>query len=96
MSRPTQTSDLRRSAQAKIAAGKLPSPDGLGGVGRSGSGKPCCVCGTKIEKCLTEKPTIEYEVQWQKAGRARLLRFHSSCFQAWVTLAREANRGSEN
>lgn len=77
---------LRQRAEAKIASGELP-PNNVGGVGRSGSGEPCCVCGTKIAKYSVAKSTVEYEVQWQEAGRTRLLRFHSRCFRAWVSLA---------
>ena len=85
--RPAPKSPLRQRAEAKIASGELPSPDNVGGAGRSGSGEACCVCGTKIAKDSVAKPTVEYEVQWQEAGRTRLLRFHSRCFRAWVSLA---------
>jgi hypothetical protein len=94
--RPTRAapkSQLRQSAQAKIASGELPSPNNLGGAGRSGSGEACCVCGTKIAKYTVAKPTVEYEVQWQEGRRTRLLRFHSRCFRAWVSLAVEPSRG---
>ncbi len=78
---------LRQRAKTKIASGELPSPNNVGGVGGSGSGEACCVCGAKIAKYTVAKPTFEYEVQWQDARRTRLLRFHSRCFRAWVSLA---------
>ena len=95
MSDVDSNSGLRLRAAAKVAKHELPSPDQTGGVGRAGSGEKCCVCELEIQKCRNEKPTIEYEIEWQKAGRISLLRFHSECFRAWVSLAGSVNANND-
>lgn len=78
---------LRNRARDKVANLQLPPPDELNGHGGAGSGRTCCICELEIPKYRTEKPTLEYAVQWRKAERAEVLRFHSDCFRAWVSLS---------
>jgi hypothetical protein len=79
--------ELRIRAREKVAHHVLPPPDQLNGRGGAGSGQNCCVCELEIPKYRIEKPTLEYAVQWQKAERVEVLRFHSDCFRAWVSLS---------
>jgi hypothetical protein len=78
---------LRVRAREKVANRQLPAPDQLNGHAGAGSGQKCCVCELEIPKYRVEKPTIEYAVQWQKVERPEVLRFHSDCFRAWVSLS---------
>jgi hypothetical protein len=78
---------LRVRAREKVANRELPAPDQLNGHAGAGSGQKCCVCELEVPKYRVEKPTIEYAVQWQKAERPEVLRFHSDCFRAWVSLS---------
>src|SRR3569832_2253650 len=87
MSEVDEFAQLRVRARDKVANLELPPPDQLNGHGGAGSGENCCVCEVEIPKYRIEKPTIEYAVQWQKAERVEVLRFHSDCFRAWVSLA---------
>jgi hypothetical protein len=79
--------ELRARAREKVAHHELPAPDQLNGHGGAGSGEKCCVCELEIPKYRVEKPSIEYAVQWHKAERLEVLRFHSDCFRAWVSLS---------
>jgi hypothetical protein len=79
--------ELRARAHEKVVNGQLPSPDLHNGLGKAGSGQKCCVCGLEIPKDRINKPSTEYTVHWQKGERLEVLRFHSDCFRAWVSLA---------
>lgn len=84
---PICIDELRIRAQEKVTRRELPPPDQHSGLGRAGSGQHCCVCGRDIPKYRIEKPSTEYAVQWQKAERVEVLRFHPDCFRAWVSLS---------
>jgi hypothetical protein len=78
---------LRARAREKVDNQVLPSPEQLSGLARAGSGLKCCVCEIEIPKYRTDRNTVEYVVEWRRGDRHEVLRFHSDCFRAWVSLS---------
>jgi hypothetical protein len=78
---------LRAQARQKVDSQVLPSPEHLNGSAHAGSGLKCCVCELDIPKCRTNRDTVEYVVEWRRNDRLEVLRFHSDCFRAWVSLS---------
>jgi hypothetical protein len=79
--------ELRKCAAEKVTCEELPSPDRLSGIAHPGSGEKCSLCALEIAKYRDQKSVFEYDVQWKRGERTVLLRFHSDCFRAWISLA---------